>query len=94
MLGDGRDVELVDGRALLGRLLAPVLRRGAQILVLGIRGRRVKEQALRQPPLFFGNRREPLQFFGVDDGQVQARFGAVIEEDGVHHFARRRRQAE
>jgi hypothetical protein len=94
MLGDGGDVELVDGGLLLRRLRAPVLRRRAQRFVFGVHRRRVEQQALRQAPLFFRNRREALQLLRVDDGQVQPRLGAVVEEDRVHHFARRRRQAE
>ena len=41
MLGDGRDVELVDGRLLLRRLRAPILGRCAQRFVFRIRRRRV-----------------------------------------------------
>ena len=81
-------MELVDGDLLFAGLLAPVF--GSR----DARGRRVEQQILRQAALFFGERGEAFQAFGVDDGEVEAGFGRVVEEHGVHHFARGRRQAE
>jgi len=57
--------------------------------------RRMREEKIfRKPPLVFRNRSEALEFFRVDDGQVQARFGAVVKENGIDHFARPSRQPE
>src|SRR5258705_10207772 len=57
--------------------------------------RRMREQKIsRKPPLVLRNRREALELFGVDNGQVQARFGAVVKEKGIDHFARPSRQPE
>ena len=57
-------------------------------------GRRVEQQALRQAPLLHRNGGEALQLFGIDDGQIEPGLGGVIQENRIHHFARRRRQAE
>ena len=76
---------------------APVLGRGSAAgpdRDVRTRRRSVEEQVLRQAALLFGNGGEALQLFGVDDGQIEPGLGAVIEEDGVHHFARRGGQAE
>ena len=54
----------------------------------------LNSRALGEAALFFGNGGEALEFFGVDDGEIEAGFGAVIEEDGVDHFARGGGQAE
>ena len=58
-----------------------------------LRGR-IEQQVFGQPALFLRNRGEALQLLGVDDGEVEPGLGAVIEEDRIDHFARRRRQAE
>ena len=57
--------------------------------------RRVEQQVLGQTPLF-GRECEAKRssFSRVDDGQVEPRLGAVIQEDRVDHFAGRGRQAE
>ena len=94
VLGDGRDVELVERRLFLRALLPPILRRRAQQFVFRIHRRRVEQQVLRQPPLLFRDGCKALQLLGVDDRQVQPRLGAVIEEDRIHHFARLRGKAE
>src|ERR1700719_2745819 len=59
-----------------------------------IRGRMREEEIFSEAALVFGNRGEALEFLGVDDGEVETGFGAVIEEDGIHDFARARGQAE
>ena len=56
--------------------------------------RRIEQQILGQAALFFGERGEALQAFGVDDGQVQPGFRRVVEEHGIHHFARGGGQSE
>jgi hypothetical protein len=52
------------------------------------------DQVLGEPALVFGDRRIPLQPLGVDDGVVEARLRAVIEEDGVQHLASGRGEPE
>ncbi len=52
-----------------------------------IDGRGVEQESLGQAALFFGNAGETLQFLRIDDGEVEAGFGGVIEEDGVDDFA-------
>jgi hypothetical protein len=99
MLGDGSDVELIHGHLLLACLLAPVLRRRAQMLgfrVFGanIHGRRVEQQTLRQHRVLHRNGSEAFQLFRVDDREIQTRLRAVVQEDRVHDFTRRGRQAE
>src|SRR5216684_6317684 len=59
-----------------------------------IRGRMREEEIFGEAALVFGDRSEAFEFFGVDDGEVETGFGAVIEEDGVDDFARAGRQAE
>src|SRR5258708_16042504 len=59
-----------------------------------IRGRMREEKIFGEAALVFGNGGEALEFLGVDDGEIEAGFGAVIEEDGVDDFARARGQAE
>ena len=41
-----------------------------------------------------GDRREALDALGVDDGEIEAGLRAVVEKNGVDHFARAGRQAE
>src|SRR4029077_13899179 len=59
-----------------------------------IRGRMRKEEILSEAAFVFGDGGEAFEFFGVDDGEVETGFGAVIQEDGIHDFARAWRQAE
>ncbi len=92
-------MELVDGDLLFPRLPPPVLRRRRQQLRLGvIRGdfprRVVEQQVLSQAPLRLRNRGEAFDLFAVDDRRIQARLGAVIQKNRVHHLACRGRQAE
>ncbi len=95
MLGDGRDVKLIDGRFLLRRLLAPVGRRAAQIGGFGMtfgnfRGGVLNSKAFGELAFVLGNRAEALDALGVDDGQIEPRLGAVVQENGIDHFARAR----
>src|SRR5258708_22250199 len=99
MLGDGGDVELIYGGALLFRLLATVRgnigqERGLGMIGRDVRGRMGEEKIFGEAALVFGNGGEAVEFFGVDDGEAQAGFGAVIEEDGIYDFACAWRQAE
>src|ERR1700739_4124430 len=99
MLSDRCDVKLVYGSALLLRLLAPVSghvakQRGARMVRRDFRGRMREEQILGETALMFGDGSEALDFFGVDDGQVETGFGAVIEKNRIHDFARARGKAE
>src|SRR6266849_3926520 len=99
MLGDGRDVKLVYGGALLLRLFAPVRgnivqKRGARMIGGEFNWRMREEKIFSKPALVFGNRSEALKFFGVDDGQVKARFGAVVKKNRIDDFARPSRQSE
>ena len=94
VFGDGGDMELVDGRPLRRRLLAPILRRCAKVLILGAGRRPVEEEAFSKPPLLLGYGSETLQFLRVHDGEIETRLRAVIQKDGVDYFARRRRQSE
>src|SRR5258708_37126705 len=59
-----------------------------------IRGRMREEEIFGEAALVFGDRSEAFEFFGVDDGEVETGFGAVIQEDGIYDFARARGQAE
>src|SRR5258707_7873630 len=59
-----------------------------------IRGRMREEKIFGEAALVFGNGGEALEFLGVDDGEIEAGFGAVIKENGIHGFARARGQAE
>src|SRR6266851_4301764 len=59
-----------------------------------IRGRMREEEIFGEAALVFGDRSEAFEFFGVDDGEIEAGFGAVIQEDGIHDFARACGQAE
>src|SRR5260221_14753011 len=97
MFGNRRDMKLVYGGALLFRLLAPVRgniaeQRGTRMIGGKFRGRVREEKIFRKPPLVFRNRSEALEFFRVDNGQVQAPFGAVVKENGVDHLAGPSRQ--
>src|SRR5258708_26876139 len=99
MLGNRRDMKLVYGSALLFRLLAPVRgniaeQRGTRMIGGEFRRRMREEKIFRKPPLVFRNRSKAFEFFRVDNGQVQARFGAVVEENGIDHFARPTRQTQ
>ena len=99
MFRDGLNVILVDGRALLFLLLAPIGGSVFQQLKLGmigghIFGRVRKEQVFRKLAFVLRNRSEALQFFGIHNGQVQPRLGAVIKKHGVDHFSRARGQPE
>ncbi len=93
MFGDGGDMELIYGGALLFRLLAPISgniaeKRGFRMVSRDFRGRMREQQIFRKAALVFGNGGEALKLFGVDDGQVEASLGAVIEKDGIDDFAR------
>ncbi len=99
MVGDGGDMELIDRGFLLGRLIAPVGWSVAQMfdlrMTFGHRlWRSVEEKIFGKFSFGFWNRAEALDALGVDDGEIQTRFGAVIEENRVHYFARAGRQAE
>src|SRR5258708_39520285 len=59
-----------------------------------IRGRMREEKIFGEAALVFGNGGEALEFLGVDDGEIEAGFGAVIKENGIHDFARACGQAE
>src|SRR6266481_389127 len=59
-----------------------------------IRGRMREEQIFSEAPLVFGNRGEAFEFLGVDDGEVETGFGAVIQEDGIYDLAGPRGQTE
>lgn len=45
--------------------------------------RTIEKENFRQTTLFFGNTGEAFQLFCVDDGEIKASLGAVVEEDGV-----------
>ena len=95
MLGDGGDVELVDGGLLFRRSAArqssgAVRSDSSSASAGGV----LKSRFSARRRSSSGMRREALQLLRVDDGQIEPGLGAVIEEDRVHHFARRRRQAE
>src|SRR5580704_4924140 len=99
MLGDGGDVELIDGGALLFRLLAPIggditEKLGARMIGGNFRRRMREEKILSEAALVFRNAGESLELFRIDDGQVQASLGAVIEEYRINDFPRACRQAE
>src|SRR5258707_102399 len=99
MLGDGGDVELIYGGALLFVLFAPVggniaEERSFRMVDREFRGRMREEEIFGEAALVFGDRSEAFEFFGVDDGEIEAGFGAVIQEDGIYDFARARGQAE
>src|SRR5260370_30071958 len=68
--------------------------RGARMVGGDFRWRMGEEKIFREAALVLGDAREALEFFGVDDGEVEASLGAVIEEDGIYDFARAWRQAE
>src|SRR5690348_11661355 len=59
-----------------------------------IRGRMGEEEILSEAALVFGDRGEAFEFLGVDDGEIETGFGAVIQEDGIYDFARAWREAE
>ena len=63
-------------------------------MVGNFRGRRVEQEVLGQPALFLGDRGKALQLLRVDDREIEARLGAVVQEDRIDHFARRGRQSE
>ena len=99
MLGDRGDVKLIDGDFLLAALRAPVFGdvfecRGIGMIRRDAGRRRIEEQMLGEAALFLGNRGEALDFFGVDDGQIESAFGAVIEKNGIDHFSGGSGQAE
>ncbi len=92
VIGDGGDVELVDGDFFFARLGAPVFGGGAEEIVAGViggdgGGRGVEEKMLGEAALVFRDGGVSFQLFGVDDGEVKAGFGGVIKEYGVDHFA-------
>src|SRR5215472_16529976 len=47
----------------------------------------LEKQVLGEAALLFGNGRKTLDLFRVNDGEVEAGLGAVIQEDRVNHFA-------
>src|SRR3954466_15662686 len=59
-----------------------------------IDSRTIKKESFRQTTLFFGNTGEAFQLFCIDDGEIKASLGAVIEEDGVDDLTGIGRQAE
>lgn len=64
------------------------------MIVRYLRRNVVEQEVLGQLALVLGNRRETLDAFGIDDGEIEACLGAVIEEDGVNNLARARWQPE
>ena len=99
MLGNRGDVKLVDRGLLLARLRAPVGRRAAEQRSLRMRlrefpRRAIEEQIFGELALVLGNRREALDALGVHDREIEPRLRAVIQENGVDHFARAGRQSE
>ena len=54
----------------------------------------IEQQILRELAFVLGDRGEALDAFGIDDGEIEARFRAVVEENGVHHLARAGGQTE
>src|SRR5215469_8813728 len=99
MLGDGGNPELIDGSSLFLALLTPVrgsIEQQARVRMIWQHalGRMRKQQIFSEFALVGGNRRKALDLLGVDNRQVQTSFGAVVEENGVQHFARARRQPE
>ena len=94
MLGDGGDVELIDGRLLLGASArASPPERCAAIRPASTGGVLNSRFSARRRSSS-GMRREALQLLGVHDREVEPGLGAVVQEDRVHHFARRGGQAE
>jgi hypothetical protein len=59
-----------------------------------IDGGRVEEEVFGEAALLFGDGGEAFELFGVDDGEVEAGLGAVVEKDGVDDFAGGGREAE
>ena len=95
MLGDGGDVELVDGGLLLARSAArqssgAVRSDSSRHSAGGVLNSRSRPAGA--PPRECDAKRS--SFSRVDDRQVEPGLGAVVQEDRVDHFARRRRQAE
>src|ERR1700687_4526137 len=64
------------------------------MVLWNIRGRMREEEILSEAAFVFGNRGEALEFLCVDDSEIETGFGAVIQEDGIHDFARARGQTE
>ena len=92
---DGQRQPLVQGK------VSPLLGGGLGSLVaeMGSKGGHrvlapVPDKVFGQLPFLFRNRRVPLHHLRVDDGRVQPRLYAVVEEDGVKDFAAGGRQAE
>ena len=79
-----RDVVLVDRRLSVRRSAGASRQSGHPITGR----RRVEEQSIPPAAFFFGNGGETLQLFRVDDGEVESGFRAVVQEDGIDHFAR------
>ena len=53
----------------------------------------IPQQMLDELLFLVRNRGVPLEFLGVDDGEIETGFRRVIEEDGIDDFARGGRQA-
>jgi hypothetical protein len=93
------DVELGDGDLLVTRLQAPILWNifkygGVRMIGWHIYGRRIEQQSFGQTALMLGDDGEALEFFGVDDREIEAGLGGVAEKDGVDDFAGGGGQAE
>src|SRR5437879_9222405 len=89
--GDGGDVELVDSHLLLAGLSSPSGRRVAEqrsLRVIGGHANRdvIEQEVFSELALRFGDRGEALEALSVDDGEIQAGLGAVVEENRVDHF--------
>ena len=97
MLGNCRDMKLIDCRALFLVLFAPVRRnsseQGGLICKPGFRRVR-KQQILGELSLLSRDRSEPLEFLRIHYGQIQPGLRAVIEENRVHYLPRACRQSE
>ena len=91
VLGNRSDVILVDADFLFARLLAPVRGRSAKKRVNGIFLGRVEQQIFREAAFFERYGRKTLQPFRIDDGEIEAGLGGMVEEHRVDHFARTRR---
>ncbi len=97
--GDGGDVELVDSHLLLAGLRSPIGRRVAKqrsLRVIGGHANRnvIEQEVFSELALRFGDRGEALEALGIDDGQIQAGLGAVVEENRVDDFPGAGRKAE
>src|SRR5580700_8784152 len=99
MFGNRCDVKLIDRGSLFFALRAPIGSRAAKQRCLRMSlwnfcRRIIEEQIFRQLALLLGDGGVSLDAFGIDDGEIQACFGAVVKEYRIDHFARSGREAE